>query len=82
MGVGGSEKKLSCKGVIQRQNKLTPKNYKDVIDTETTHMVTNQGFKVVNHHVATYTQKKSGLNYQYIKRRVCEDGVSTVPLDI
>lgn len=45
-------------------------------------MVNNRGFKVKDHQVSTYTQKKSGLNYQYLKRQVCEDGVSTMPLDI
>ena len=78
----GSEKKVSCKGVIQKQNDLSPAIYKNVLDTEKTHMVTNKGFKVVNHHISTYSQAKKGLNYQYIKRRVCEDGVSTEPLDI
>ena len=78
----GAESKISCKGVIQRQNNLTSETYNDVLLTEKTHMVTNRGFKVVDQHVATYTQKKRGLNYQYIKRRVCDDGVSTQPLDI
>ena len=78
----GTEEKISCKGVIQRQNDLTPHCYKKVLDTENTHVVTNRGFKVVDHHVATYSVKKKGLNYQYIKRKVCEDGVSTVPLEI
>ena len=79
---GGGEKKLSCKGVIQRQNDLTSQTYNNVLFKKETHMVTNTGFKVVNHHMVTYTQKKRGLNYQYIKRKVCDDGVSTVPLDI
>ena len=78
----GEELKTSCKGVIQKQNNLTPENFKAVLRTEETHMVTNRGFKVVNHHMTTYSQRKRGLNYQYIKRRVCDDGVSTEPLDI
>ena len=78
----GSEPKTSCKGVIQKQNNLTPENFKAVLMTEETHMVTNRGFKVVNHGMTTYSQRKRGLNYQYIKRRVCADGVSTEPLDI
>ena len=39
-------------------------------------------FKVLDHHIVTYKQRKRGLNYQYIKRKICEDGVSTLPLDI
>jgi hypothetical protein len=78
----GSEEKISCKGVIQKQNSLSTQIYNRVLETEETHMATNRGFKVVDHHVTTYSQKKRGLSYQYIKRRVCADGVSTQPLDI
>ena len=74
--------KVSCKGVIQRQNELNLDAYNNVLHTGATHMVTNKGFKVVDHHMVTYTQVKQGLNYQYIKRKTCEDGVSTMPLDI
>ena len=74
--------KVTCKGVIQKQNHLTLATYDDVLHNKETHMVKNKGFKVVDHHMVTYTQAKQGLNYQYIKRKVCSDGVSTVPLDI
>jgi G:T-mismatch repair DNA endonuclease (very short patch repair protein) len=78
----GENCKLSCKGVIQKQNPLSSDTYNNVLHTRGTHMVTNKGFKVVDHHMVTYTQVKKGLNYQYIKRKICDDGVSTVPLDI
>ena len=67
---GGGEKKRSCKGVIQKQNDLTSQTYNNVLFNKETHMVTNTGFKVVNHHMVIYTKKKRGLNYQYIKRKV------------
>ena len=74
--------KVSCKGVIQKQNNLTLGTYDDVLHNRKSHMILNKGFKVVDHHMVTYTQAKQGLTYQYIKRKVCSDGVSTVPLDI
>jgi hypothetical protein len=78
----GVEPKLTCKGVTKKQNNLTVDHFNKVLTSEKTHMVNNRGFKVKDHQVSTYTQKKSGLNYQYLKRQVCEDGVSTMPLDI
>ena len=78
----GVESKLSCKGVTKRQNNLTVEDFNSVLNSEETHMVKNSGFKVVQHHVTTYTQSKRGLTYQYLKRQVCDDGVSTIPLDI
>ena len=80
-GVGSSEK-MSCKGVKKKQNHLSVEMFNTVLTTGETHMVNNRGFKVTDHQVSTYTQRKSGLNYQYIKRKVCDDGVSTVPLSI
>ena len=78
----GDTLKVACKGVVQKQNKLNVSTYNGVLESGDTHMVCNKGFKVVNHHMVTYNQAKKGLSYQYIKRKVCEDGVSTVPLDI
>ena len=78
----GDEPKLSCKGVTKRQNNLTVQDFNSVLDSEKTHMVQNSGFKVVEHNVTTYTQTKRGLTYQYLKRQVCDDGVSTIPLNI
>ena len=78
----GDANKTSCKGVIQKQNLLDVDCFNTVLDTKETHHVVNTGFKVTNHHIVTYKQKKRGLNYQYIKRKICEDGVSTLPLEI
>ena len=78
----GQESKTSCKGVVQKQNLLDLETFQGVLKSEEPHMVVNRGFKVVDHHVVTYNQRKRGLNYHYIKRKTCEDGVSTLPLDI
>ena len=81
IGKGESEK-LSCKGVIQKQNELSLKTYQQVLDSGVPHQVTNTGFRTLNHKVVTFRQRKRGLSYMYIKRKVCDDGVSTLPLDI
>ena len=73
-----SGKKTSCKGVIQKQNLVYVDSFYSVLDTKETLHVVNTGFKVLDHHIVTYKQKKRGLSYQYIKRKICEDGVSTV----
>ena len=75
------ENKTSCKGVIQKQNLLDVDCFNTVLDTKKTHDVVNTGFKVLDHHIVTYKQKKN-LNYQYIKRKICEDGVSALHLEI
>ncbi len=45
-------------------------------------MCMNKGFRVHQNEMITYIQQKKGLSYVYDKRKVLEDGVSTVPLDI
>ena len=42
----------------------------------------NRGFRVVNNTMYTYTQVRDAVSYFYPKRKVLEDGVSTLPLDI
>ena len=65
----GNENKTSCKEVIQKQNLLDVDCFNLVLDTKETLHVTNTGFKVLDHHIVTYKQKKRGLNYQYIKKK-------------
>ena len=42
----------------------------------------NPGFRVVNNTMYTYTQVQDAFSHFYPKRRVLEDGVSTLPLEI
>ena len=78
----GKTQKMSCKGVIQHQNSLDMKKYRNVLETRKSHHVTNKNFRTHEHSMVTYQQSKTGLNYMYVKRKVCSDGVSTIPLDI
>lgn len=74
--------KWSAKGVVKKQNKLTPEHFFNVLKTKKSQTVTNTNFKLVNQEMYTYSTSKIGLSYLYIKRRVSEDGVSTSPLNI
>jgi hypothetical protein len=78
----GETPKISCKGVKQKQNELKPELYEQILNSEGVHMVENTGFRVVDHHIVTFRQRKKGLSYHYTKRKVCVDGISTEPLDI
>eukprot|EP00112_Aurelia_sp_Birch-Aquarium-sp1_P008633 Seg1956.10 transcript_id=Seg1956.10/GoldUCD/mRNA.D3Y31 product="hypothetical protein" protein_id=Seg1956.10/GoldUCD/D3Y31 len=63
--------------------------YKNIYDTyrrefkeNKTHMITNRGMKRTNDVFTTYEQQKRCSTSFYCKRRVLNDGVSTVPLNI
>ena len=43
---------------------------------------TFRGFRAHNNGIATYQQERNGFSYFYCKRRVLDDGVCTVPLDL
>ena len=53
-----------------------------VLKTKQDHNVVNRGFRARNNGIFTYTQNKKGLCNFYCKRKILEDGVSTVPLDM
>lgn len=78
----GSKDKFSCKGVNKRTNNITKEKYLNVLLTKQNGSGINRGFRCVNHRILTYKQERSGFSYFYPKRKVLDDGVSTVPLDI
>ena len=82
IGTGTQGNKQSCKGVIQSQNELNAEAYTEVLVNKSNMSVKNKSFKVNEHKMVTYTQKKRGLTYTYIKRKTLDDGVSTAPLDV
>jgi uncharacterized phage-like protein YoqJ len=43
---------------------------------------TNKGFRIdkQTQNIITYSQEKVGLNFYYYKRKVLEDGITTIPL--
>ena len=56
--------------------------YKKVLNSESNLGGNNMGFKIVNNTMVTYDQFRAGISYFYIKRKVLDDGVSTLPLDV
>ena len=73
------KKKFSCKGVNKKQNEMDWNRYDEALKGSTD-FATNTGFRIRDHEIVTYTQRKLGLSAYYDKRRVLEDGIHTEPL--
>jgi hypothetical protein len=74
--------KCSAKGIQKHNNELTKQLFFDVLFHDKKHTVTNTGFRARDNTMFSYTQPKKGLSYQYSKRLILADGVSTIPLKI
>ena len=77
---GQDETKLTCKGLNKARNQLTEDQYLDVLRHRESGGGENCGFRMSGAVMTTYLQQRRSLSYLYIKRRVCEDGVSTLPI--
>uniref|UniRef100_A0A915KEB4 Uncharacterized protein n=1 Tax=Romanomermis culicivorax TaxID=13658 RepID=A0A915KEB4_ROMCU len=84
IGIGEGETKVSCKGLMKKINALNFEKYASVLNTKVPQGGENIGFQMRSNDnkMWSYLQKKQGLPYLYIKRKVLDDGVTTVPLDI
>ena len=78
----GETSKQVSKGVNIKQNSLTFEKYHEVLKTNTPHYIVNKGFRVKNNSVFSYSQRKKGLNSFYCKRKVLDDQINTIPLDL
>ena len=78
----GSYNKFSCKGVNKKTNDINKEKYLNVLLTKQSSAGLNKGFRVVDNSMYTYEQVRDGFSYFYPKRKVLEDGVTTLPLDI
>ena len=74
--------KFSMKGVNKVQFKNPMSHYEHVLNTKKNFRACNSGIRAKDQSMATYKQYKNALTYFYPKRKVLEDGRSTVPLDI
>ena len=79
---GEGKDKFSCKGVNKKNNIINKDKYLDVLLSKRSGSGVNRGFRVLNNTMCTYVQHKNAFTYFYLKRKVLEDGVSTIPLDI
>ena len=78
----GSYDKFSCKGVNKACNDINKEKYLNVLLTKQSSSGLDKGFRVVNNSMYTYEQVRDGFSYFYHKRKVLDDGVTTIPLDI
>ena len=76
------EVKFSMKDVNKGQFKSRMSHYEQVLTSMENFTPCNSGILSKDQTMATYKQYKNALTYFYVKRKVLEDGLSTVPLDI
>ena len=75
--------KFSMKGIQKGQFTENPMAlYEATLNTKTSHSATNRGLKRKFATVCQYEQDKTALSYFYGKRKVLNDGTTTIPLDI
>ena len=74
--------KFSMKGVNKGQFKNPMSHYKRVLNTKENFRACNSGIRAKDQSMVTYRQYKNALTYFYPKRKVLEDGRSSVPLHI
>jgi G:T-mismatch repair DNA endonuclease (very short patch repair protein) len=78
----GDVNKASTKGLSKRQNKINLEHFLQVLESQKSGSGMNRGFRVEAGDIYTYAQTRGALTYFYPKRKVLEDGVSTMPLEI
>jgi hypothetical protein len=75
--------KISTKGLSRR---CLPKSpiyiFRRVLFNKEIQGSTNKGFIFKNNNMYTYSQYRAGLSFLYLKRKVCDDLISTEPLRI
>ena len=76
------KQKISCKGISKKNLSDPMTKFENTLNNRTIISAKNMGFRLKNNNIFTYSQEKIGFNYFYCKRKVLEDGISTVPLDI
>ncbi len=75
--------KFSCKGIQKDGNNANyQKQLHNVLFNKHKDNVLNKGFRYVDGYMKSYEQNNKGLSYAYHKRIVCEDGITTKPLNI
>ncbi|XP_078701249.1 uncharacterized protein LOC144927591 [Branchiostoma floridae x Branchiostoma belcheri] len=82
---GGEDKthdKFSCKGVNKRCNDIDHQKYLRVLETKRSGQGINKGFRMRGNEMHTYVQIRDAFSYFYPKRKVKNDGITTLPLDI
>ena len=74
--------KFSSKGANKRSVSDPMQIMRNVLETGIPESTVNRGIKRKGDEMVTYTQKRRCFGYEYFKRKVHRDGVSTDPLDL
>ena len=77
-----STSKTSTKGIMCNLNSFNKAHFLDTLTTKKPVFGTNKGIMRKNNSMVTYTQLRSGLSVFYAKQLVCDDGVSTLPINL
>jgi len=78
----GEDFKFSAKGLNKQKIENPLATFRDVIHNQSPASGINMGFVARENTMFTYTQQRCAFSYFYCKRRVLDDGVTTVPLDL
>ena len=76
------ETKFSSKGISKQRVKAPLTTFKHVLFSQKAGSATNMGFRAHKNGIFTYEQTRCGFSYFYCKRKVLENGIDTVPLDL
>jgi hypothetical protein len=74
--------KFSSKGVNKSTIKEPMEIFQNVLENRKSGTGSNVGFRLRENVMSTYSQEKNAFSYLYCKRRILDDGISTLPLDI
>ncbi len=75
--------KFSCIGIQKDGNNVNYQKLHNVLFNKHNDQVLNKGFRYVDGFMKSYKQNNKGLSYAYFhKRIVCEDAITTKPLNI
>ena len=82
--VKSDKPKFSCKGINKASlyTDTVYNLYKNVLFSKISASAVNHGIRMLNNRMVSYEQKRYGFRYAYWKRKLQDDGVSTLPLDI
>ena len=82
MIANGDEYKFSSKGINKNHVTNVWETYENVLANQKAVSGINRGIRARNNTMFTYSQERNGFSYFYCKRKVMNDGILTIPLDI
>ena len=76
------ETKFSSKGISKGRVKAPLTTFRHVLLSQKPGSATNIGFRAHKNGIFTYEQERCGFSHLYCKRKVLENGIDTLPLDL